>query len=79
MGQGTAQNCTEQMDSRQRRRPNYGGRCRQWDGSSTGRNNIEALKKYFCSEYAYFTHGGRYYCMTATEAARYDQEAGGTL
>lgn len=75
--------------------------------SSSGRNNIEAIKRYFCSEYAcmmvasetgvdyeamiageyklliepiaYFTHNGQYYCMTATEAALYDQLAGGAL
>ena len=75
--------------------------------SSTGRNNIEAIKRYFCSEYAcmmvagdtgvnyeamlagrykllveplaYFTHNGLYYCMTATEAALYDQLSGGAL
>ena len=75
--------------------------------SSTGRNNIEAVKRYFCSEYAcqmvasaagvdyetmvsgsykllvepiaYFTHNGKYYCMTATEAALYDQKSGGAL
>ena len=75
--------------------------------SSTGRNNIEAIKRYFCSEYAcmmiaedagvsyetmltgrykllveplaYFTHNGLYYCMTATEAALYDQMSGGAL
>lgn len=75
--------------------------------SSTGRNNIESIKRYFCSEYAcmmvaeaagmdydtmisgryklmvepiaYFTHNGQYYCMTATEAALYDQLSGGAL
>ncbi len=75
--------------------------------SSTGRNNTEAIKRYFCSEYAskmvaqavgmdyetmingaykllveplaYITHGGKYYCMTATEAALYDQSSGGAL
>ena len=75
--------------------------------SSTGRNNIESIKRYFCSEYAcmmiagdagvsyeamlagrykllveplaYFTHNGLYYCMTATEAALYDQLSGGAL
>ncbi|MCM1214938.1 MAG: hypothetical protein NC331_06465 [Lachnospiraceae bacterium] len=75
--------------------------------SSTGRGSIEAIKRYFCSEYAcmmvaeatgtdyeamlsgrykllvepiaYFTHNGQYYCMTATEAALYDQLAGGAL
>lgn len=75
--------------------------------SSTGRNNIDAIKRYFCSEYAcklvaqyagidydtmisgqyklliepiaYFTHNSQYYCMTATEAALYDQLSGGAL
>jgi len=75
--------------------------------SSTGRNNIESIRRYFCSEYAcmmvadasgidyesmvsgkykllveplaYFTHNGQYYCMTATEAALYDQLSGGAL
>ena len=75
-------------------------------GSST-RASIEAIKRYFCSEYAaqlvasktgipfeelisgsyklviesiaYFTHGGRNYAMTATEAALYNQMSGGTL
>lgn len=75
--------------------------------SSTGRNNIESIKRYFCSEYAcmmvaeaagmdydamisgqyklmvepiaYFTHNGQYYCMTATEAALYDQLSNGAL
>ncbi len=75
--------------------------------SSTGRNNIESIKRYFCSEYAcmmiagdagvsyeamlagkykllveplaYFTHNGLFYCMTATEAALYDQLSGGAL
>ena len=70
--------------------------------SSKGQSNIEAIKRYFCSEYAcqmvaqaagvdyermiagdyklliepiaYFTHNGQYYCMTATEAALYDQK-----
>lgn len=74
-------------------------------GSS--RASIEAIKRYFCSEYAahlvsdktgiafeeliggsyklvlepiaYFTHGGRNYAMTATEAALYNQMGGGTL
>ncbi len=74
-------------------------------GSS--RASIEAIKRYFCSEYAaklvsektgiafeelisgpyklviepiaYFTHGGRDYAMTATEAARYNQMSGGAL
>ena len=75
--------------------------------SSTGRNNIESIKRYFCSEYAcmmvaadsgvsyeamlegrykllveplaYFTHNGMFYCMTATEAALYDQLSSGAL
>ena len=75
--------------------------------SSKGQSNIEAIKRYFCSEYAcqmvaqaagvdyermiagdyklliepiaYFTHNGQYYCMTATEAALYDQKSGGAL
>ena len=75
--------------------------------STTGRNNIEAIKRYFCSEYAcqmvanaagisyeamiagsykllvepiaYITHNNLYYCMTATEAALYDQMTGGSL
>lgn len=75
--------------------------------SATGRNSIESIKRYFCSEYAcmmvaeasgmdyedmtsgryklmveplaYFTHNGQYYCMTATEAALYDQLSDGTL
>ncbi len=75
--------------------------------SSMGRNQIEAVKRYFCSEYAcrmvaryagadydamlsgayklliepiaYFTHNGKYYAMTATEAALYDQQSGGAL
>ena len=74
-------------------------------GSS--RASIEAIRRYFCSEYAaqlvsaksgipfeelisgsyklviepiaYFTHGGRNYAMTATEAALYNQKSGGTL
>lgn len=74
-------------------------------GSS--RASIEAIRRYFCSEYAaqlvadkagipfedlvsgsyklviepiaYFTHGGRNYAMTATEAALYNQMSGGTL
>lgn len=74
---------------------------------STNRASIEAIKRYFCSEYAaqlvasktgipfedlisgsyklviepiaYFTHGGRNYAMTATEAALYNQMSGGTL
>lgn len=73
------------------------------DGSST----IEAVKRYFCSEYAaimvanatgidyeilingeykllvepiaYFMFNGTMYCMTATEAALYDQLASGGL
>ena len=75
--------------------------------SSKGQSNIEAIKRYFCSEYAcqmvaqaagvdyermiagdyklliepiaYFTHNGQYYCMTATEAALYDQKSSGAL
>lgn len=75
--------------------------------SSGGRNNITAIKRYFCSEYAcmmvadatgfsyedliggeyklllepiaYFTYNGAYYCMTATQAALYDQFANGGL
>ncbi|MDD4509479.1 MAG: hypothetical protein PHY23_00950 [Oscillospiraceae bacterium] len=75
--------------------------------SSGGRNNIEAIKRYFCSEYAcmmvadatgvdyedliggeyklllepiaYFTYNGLYYCMTATQAALYDQIVSGNL
>lgn len=75
--------------------------------SSGGRNNIEAIRRYFCSEYAcmmvadatginyedlisgqyklliepmaYFTYNGQHYAMTATEAALYDQMAGGGL
>ena len=71
------------------------------------RAGIEAIRRYFCSEYAaqlvadktgipfedlvsgsyklviepiaYFTHGGRNYAMTATEAALYNQMSGGTL
>lgn len=74
---------------------------------NTGISNIEAIKRYFCSEYvcqmvaqhtgvdyeamitgqyklllepiAYFTHNSQYYCMTATEAALYDQQSGGAL
>lgn len=74
-------------------------------GSS--RASIEAIRRYFCSEYAaqlvadkagipfeelvsgsyklviepiaYFTHGGRNYAMTATEAALYNQMSGSTL
>lgn len=75
--------------------------------SSSGQSNIEAIKRYFCSEYAcmavadatgisyedlvggsyklllepiaYLTYNGQYYCMTATEAAMYDQLANGDL
>ena len=75
--------------------------------SSGGRSNIEAIKRYFCSEYAcmmvatatgidyerlisgeyklllepiaYFRHNSLDYCMTATEAALYDQLANGNL
>ena len=75
--------------------------------SGGGRNNIDAIKRYFCSEYAammvadaagvdygrmvggdyklllepiaYFLHNSQHYCMTATEAALYDQLAGGGL
>ena len=71
------------------------------------RASIEAIRRYFCSEYAaqlvadkagipfeelvsgsyklviepvaYFTHDGRNYAMTATEAALYNQKSGGTL
>ena len=74
---------------------------------SSSRASIEAIRRYFCSEYAaqlvadkagipfeelvsgsyklviepvaYFTHGGRNYAMTATEAALYNQMSGGTL
>lgn len=74
---------------------------------SNSRASIEAIRRYFCSEYAaqlvsaksgipfeelisgsyklviepiaYFTHGGRNYAMTATEAALYNQKSGGTL
>ena len=74
---------------------------------SSSRASIEAIRRYFCSEYAaqlvsaksgipfeelvsgsyklviepiaYFTHGGRNYAMTATEAALYNQKSGGTL
>ncbi len=70
-------------------------------------NTIEAVRRYFCSEYAaelvanktgmafeelingnyklviepiaYFTHGGRNYAMTATEAALYNIKANGGL
>ena len=76
-------------------------------GGGSSRASIEAIKRYFCSEYAaklvsektgiafdelisgpyklviepiaYFTHGGRNYAMTATEAALYNQMSGGTL
>lgn len=69
--------------------------------------SIEAIKRYFCSEYAaqlvsdktgiafddlvsgsyklviepiaYFTHGGRDYCLSATEAALYNQMSDGAL
>lgn len=69
--------------------------------------SIEAIKKYFCSEYAckmvasatgvdydkmldgqykillepiaYVTFNGSYYCITATEAALYDQLSGGAM
>ena len=75
--------------------------------SSSASNNIEAVKRYFCSEYAcmmvaeatgisytrlisgsyklliepiaYFTYNSTKYCMTATEAALYDQLAEGAL
>lgn len=75
--------------------------------STSGRNNIEAIKRYWCSEYAvkmvsdatnldydklisgdykllveplsYFKYNGTMYCMTATEAALYDQKASGDL
>jgi len=75
--------------------------------SGGGRNNIDAIRTYFCSEYAammvadaagipydnlisgdyklfiepiaYFTHNSQNYCMTATEAALYDQLASGGL
>jgi len=75
--------------------------------SSSGNSNIEAIKQYFCSEYAcmmvadatgfdyerliggdyklllepiaYFTFNSQKYCMTATEAALYDQLASGGL
>lgn len=74
---------------------------------TSSRASIEAIKRYFCSEYAaqlvsdktgiafddlisgdyklviepiaYFTHGGRNYTMTATEAALYNRMSGGTL
>ena len=76
-------------------------------GGGSSRASIEAIRRYFCSEYAaqlvadrtgipfedlvsgsyklviepiaYFTHGGRNYAMTATEAALYNQMSGGTL
>lgn len=75
--------------------------------STSGRNNIETLKRYWCSEYAaemvaqkagmtleeltngsykliieplsYFKYKGTMYCMSATEAALYDQKAEGKL
>lgn len=75
--------------------------------SGSGGSNIDAIKKYFCSEYAaqmvadatgisyqtlingdyklliepiaYFHFNGTMYCMTATEAALYDQLANGGL
>ena len=55
---------------------------------TSSKASIEAIRRYFCSEYtaqlviepiAYFTHGGRNYAMTATEAALYNQMSGGTL
>ena len=74
---------------------------------SNSRASIEAIRRYFCSEYAaqvvasktgipfedlisgsyklviepiaYFTHGGRNYAMTATEAALYNQMSNGNL
>lgn len=74
---------------------------------TSSRASIDAIRRYFCSEYAaqlvadktgiafeelisgsyklviepiaYFTHGGRNYAMTATEAALYNQMSGGTL
>ena len=76
-------------------------------GGGSSRASIEAIRRYFCSEYAaqlvadrtgiafeelvsgsyklviepvaYFTHGGRNYAMTATEAALYNQKSGGNL
>ncbi|MDR1204531.1 MAG: hypothetical protein LBL26_03495 [Peptococcaceae bacterium] len=75
--------------------------------SSSGQNNIDAVRNYFSSEYAammvaetasidydrliggeyklfiepvaYFTYDNDQYCMTATEAALYDQLADGDL
>lgn len=75
--------------------------------SSSGGSNIDAIKEYFCSEYAammvadetgityktlingeykllieplaYFKFNGTMYCMTATEAALYDQLVNGGL
>ena len=75
--------------------------------SNGGHNNIEAIKRYFCGEYAvmmiasdsgfdyarllsgdyklllepiaYFTFNSQQYCMSATEAAMYDQLASGAL
>ena len=75
--------------------------------STSGRNNIEAIKRYWCSEYAvkmvsditgfnydtlisgdykiliepisYFKLDGVKYCMTATEAALFDQKNSGSL
>lgn len=76
-------------------------------GNSGTRAAMEAIRRYFCSEYAaqlvsdkagipfdelvsgtyklaiepiaYFTHGGRNYAMTATEAALYNQMSDGAL
>ena len=75
--------------------------------SDLGQSSIEAIKRYFCSEYtisriadvtgfkydnlingqykllieplAYFLYEGNMYCMSATEAAMYDQIANGAL
>ncbi len=75
--------------------------------NSLGQSKIEAIKRYFCSEYtlkriadvtdfdddrliggkykllieplAYFLYNGNMYCMSATEAAMYDQLANGGL
>lgn len=75
--------------------------------TSGGKSSIEAIKRYFCSEYtirriadatgfdydtliagkykllieplAYFLFNGNMYCMSATEAAMYDQLANGGL
>gem|GEM_PF-29648 len=75
--------------------------------NSLGQSKIEAIKRYFCSEYtikrisdvtnfdydrliggkykllieplAYFLYNGNMYCMSATEAAMYDQLANGNL